>query len=459
MIRLRSDALAIAFLFIAIGVLACFAPAQSDTWWLFRAGQDIWQTRAIPLVDAYSHTAAGRYWWNHEWLAEALFYGLFRVGGLPLLAAIGAALVLSTVGLAWRMSRGTFEWRFVLFAGAALVSAASFALRPQLVSMFLAALVTWCLAENRRKWWIPVIMVFWINFHGAAITGLFLVAGAAAGDALVRRRIDWSYAGLLALCFLATGLSPIGFRTYSEIALSVERSRINALIEWLPPDLKLSNWPFWAMAAAVPITIALKWKALDARSGRLLGIALALLPLAVRSMRNMHLFVFAALPALTSAWGSHVVARNSARGERETVNGGIAMAAGVIGVAIVVAVWLNPPAPLGWRPISPAAIDAINACPAPMYNTYGDGGILIWFTPRQKVFIDNRQDPYSDELLRLNKALEMTGDYDAAFAQYGIRCAALSPGALVTSRLERDPAWRIAHRDRDWVVFRRAGER
>ena len=71
--KVRSETLAAGLLGIAAGVLACLAPAQSDTWWLLRAGQDIVRTRAIPLVDTYSHTAAGLYWPNHEWLTEVLF--------------------------------------------------------------------------------------------------------------------------------------------------------------------------------------------------------------------------------------------------------------------------------------------------------------------------------------------------------------------------------------------------
>ena len=79
--RLRSEQLAIGFLLTAMGVLAALAPVQSDTWWLLRAGEDIWQSGSVPLIDTYSHTAAGRYWWNHEWLTEIVFYGAHRTGG------------------------------------------------------------------------------------------------------------------------------------------------------------------------------------------------------------------------------------------------------------------------------------------------------------------------------------------------------------------------------------------
>jgi len=74
--KVHSSHLAVGLLFSVAGILACMAPVQSDTWWLLRAGQDIWSTGTVPLADAYSHTAVGRHWWNHEWLTEALFYVL-----------------------------------------------------------------------------------------------------------------------------------------------------------------------------------------------------------------------------------------------------------------------------------------------------------------------------------------------------------------------------------------------
>ena len=65
-LRLSSDQMAIGLLFIALATLAAFAPAQGDTWWLIREGQEIVQRGSVSLVDDYSHTAAGLFWPNHE---------------------------------------------------------------------------------------------------------------------------------------------------------------------------------------------------------------------------------------------------------------------------------------------------------------------------------------------------------------------------------------------------------
>src|ERR1700704_550752 len=93
---LTFDRLSTALLFVAIGFGACLAPAQNDTWWHLRTGQDIWSTRTIDLRDHFSHTVSGAYWPNHEWLSQVLFYGVYRLGGLPLLTALVAGLIFAT---------------------------------------------------------------------------------------------------------------------------------------------------------------------------------------------------------------------------------------------------------------------------------------------------------------------------------------------------------------------------
>src|SRR5258706_9723452 len=95
-----------ALLFLAIGLGACFAPAQNDTWWQLRTGQDIWNTRSIDLSDHFSHTASGAYWPNHEWLSQVLFYAIYRIGGPPPgTATITRLFVSSWLGISRRSPR------------------------------------------------------------------------------------------------------------------------------------------------------------------------------------------------------------------------------------------------------------------------------------------------------------------------------------------------------------------
>src|SRR6187551_3406942 len=102
--------LSVALLFIALACAACFMPAQNDTWWQLRAGEDIWRTHGVPLQDTFSHTAFGTYWPDHEWLSQALFFALYQIGGMKLLTAVLAAFLTATWILVWRLTPGT-HWR------------------------------------------------------------------------------------------------------------------------------------------------------------------------------------------------------------------------------------------------------------------------------------------------------------------------------------------------------------
>jgi hypothetical protein len=452
--RVTSDRLAIGLLFVVIALLACFSPAQSDTWWLLRAGEEIWQTGKIPLRDTYSHTAAGEYWPNHEWLTESVFYLLYRIGGMPLLTGACATVIVTTWATSWRLMRGGFELRFALFACSIATAATAWAVRPQAFSM--AAFVgTSILLATGRAVWLPLLFLIWANLHGAVAVGLVAIAGAGAAELVRDRRMPWKLVAVAGLCGLATLITPLGTALWSFIPASMERSRVNQLIEWQPPGADVMFWPFWALAAALPIATVWRWRTLDPFTARLAGVALATLPIAIQAMRNVPLFLLMALPALTRIIeGQDASAvRRVLRGERVVVNASVLAAAVVVAAGFVGLGWAAPAPRLGWQPISAAAVAGIRSCDNPVYNTYGDGGVLIWFVRERPVFIDNRQDPYPMDLLRANRHTEMTGDYRWLFDTYGVRCVAVPTTSLLTERLRKDTVWAERYTDPQWTVF------
>jgi hypothetical protein len=182
------------------------------------------------------------------------------------------------------------------------------------------------------------------------------------------------------------------------------------------------------------------------------GVAIACLPLAIRSTRNVGFFLIAAVPAMTCLLAPVMRPGRPPKGENPRLNVAMMAAAIAVGVVLIALVWRNPPARMGWQPIAPAAVQAVQSCSTPFYNTYADGGVLIWFARKPPVFIDNRQDPYASDLLRSNRAAELSGDYANLFQQYGVRCAALPPNSPIANRLKNDAQWTISYQDRQWLV-------
>jgi hypothetical protein len=56
--------------------------AEPDIWWHLRDAAYLFQHHSFPGVDAYSFTAAGSPWLNHEWLSEIPFFLVGPCAGL-----------------------------------------------------------------------------------------------------------------------------------------------------------------------------------------------------------------------------------------------------------------------------------------------------------------------------------------------------------------------------------------
>src|SRR6185503_11489318 len=100
-----------------------------------------------------------------------------------------------------------------------------------------------------------------------------------------------------------------------------------------------------------------------------------------------------------------------------------------------------------------AAVRALGDCHGRLYNTYRDGGVLIWFAQGHRVFVDNRQDPYPDDLLQQSHAIELGAPYDDVFTRYDVRCAAVTRDSPISARLAADPGWSVTHQDARWIIL------
>src|SRR5437762_1853949 len=68
-------------IFLVIFAVDLVRPTDIDVWWHLKTGELIARMGAVPTVDPFSYTAAGRPWVAHEWLWEFGVYELDRLGG------------------------------------------------------------------------------------------------------------------------------------------------------------------------------------------------------------------------------------------------------------------------------------------------------------------------------------------------------------------------------------------
>jgi hypothetical protein len=285
------------------------------------------------------------------------------------------------------------------------------------------------------------------------------IARARGGDARDRRRAA-VLCLLTPLCALATALTPLGFRLWGIIGTSIAMSRQDRILEW-QPTLPVGPFEigFWMLSFSFVGLLIWRRRCLRGASWGdtvLLTAALVILPLGFQAFRNTAAFLLVAMPAASRLLGP-AFRFGRKRAAPETVEHprlNIALLIGIslVEIVAVIVAWDVPVPSLDWRPLSEGAMAAVRACPAPIYNTYGSGGFLLWFVPQKLVFLDNRQDPYPVSLVQDFIAVESGRSYRPLFARYGIRCAFLPAKSTTGERLRGD-GWQMQFMDEQWAVL------
>lgn len=293
--------------------------ADNDLWMHLFGGRLILERGAIPPVDEFSYTAAGRPWVNHEWLSEAAFAAVFGVLGPTglWLAKVGVALV--TAWLVWlpvgRRSRSAWV-RGPVIVLAVAVLARGYAIRPQIVTYLGVAAV---IAGLDRLSFAPVspLLVFaltaagfclWSNLHGGIAAGLGILVLFAAGARLpgvlggARAAPADAFAPRLAvrMALLATALGAACLNPYGPRLFAFVWSEIRAphpLTEWQPVALgDPAHVPFLIMFAALVATLpfarTLRWRPWWA------ALVAGAAGLAFRHQRHIPIFALAAAAPL-----------------------------------------------------------------------------------------------------------------------------------------------------------------
>lgn len=448
-------------LFVAIAALACLMPAQSDTWWLLRTGEEIWRTKTIVLVDLFTHTVHGQYWPNHEWLSQVIFYAAYVTGGLPLLTGVCAAAVVSAWVVVFRLTPGPMVERLLLVGCAAAFSTASWSLRPQVFTLVLFALVLWMLVRHRALWLLPLVFLVWANLHGGVAAGGTLLAAATLASLISDHRIDRALLWPGVLSLFATAVTPLGPSLWIEVPRSLERLKAYKVLEWRAPSLlNPADFPLWLAFAGIASLVISRRQALRTREPLVLGISCALTALlALRSARNASLFLVCAVPLAgallygglppTLRVRTDISLRRWSLLQRVTVAIGAVVAAGIVTRA-----WTMPLPRLQWAPVTERMRDALASCRGPLYNRYDEGGYLIWFVRERKVFIDSRQDPFPERLVLEQLDIEESGRFEETFARYKIECA-LTPTSSPLARRLSESGWRAYDAGRGFAVFAR----
>jgi hypothetical protein len=455
----------------AIGVMGLArVPSAVDLAYHVKAGELMVAEHALPRTDVLAWTTAGRPWLDQNWGAQLVLYGIWRLGGFPLLTVVNALLAVAAWGLvAAACRRRTSNLRVV--AGAVLVgyaaAVATFSVRPQMFSQLLFAAPLYLLEVARTRprvaLAIPLLMPLWANLHGAFTVGIGLLVIEVAAAAWRRDR-PGAVRYLLVTAASVAGLlaNPWGVRVLGY-ALSLPANRVvtGMISEWGPTNVRQLPGVLVLAAVGVLVVALVRAPAPQRVPEQLLRMAL-LGGLAFWAVRGVAWFGLA-LPVALCALARPRPPRPATADRGLPALNGLMVAA--LAVALVVAA---PPVQrtlfdsrleLLAAPVATADWLAANPQPGRMFNYQPWGSYLeLRLGPRTQVGFDSRIElPPADRWDRYLAVVTGRWDAERLLDGWGVDHVVTSAGATpaLIELLEASGRWRLAFSIGDQRVYQR----
>jgi hypothetical protein len=478
---------------------------DAGTGWHIRDGQQVLASHSFPRQDSFSYTMPGHAWFAWEWLYDlgaGVLYSRMGLNGVVFLSALLIAGIFA--GL---FHGATARSRYPLIAALLVVlaifaSSIHFLARPHLFT-WAFTLVFWEILEDavpvssRRLYWLPAIMLLWVNIHGGFLVGLALIGlyflgavwEAVTGGAPAQRAAAKTMTGKLGitgvLAFVATFINPYGYKLWLHIYDYLgSRFYMNNIQEFLSPNFHGAAEKFFAALLLLSL-LGLALNRSRLRPSQLL-VMLFSVYFGLYAARNIPiasiLLVLTTTPLLAGSveQGSGTEqfaprARNLFLGWKSFAARTAATELGLRGhllplVAVVITfvVCLNG-GRLGKRPLMSAhfsgqrfpvaAADflAAQGIRSQVFNPDYWGGYLIYrLAPGYKVFMDDRHDFYGEPFVRdYIKVKNIQPGWQDVLEKQRANWVLVPPDWTLANALKELPQWRVIYDDHHAILFAR----
>ncbi len=455
---------------------------DGDTGRHIAIGRFMLSEATIPRLDVFSHTMSGQPLTPHEWVAQILFGFMDRLLGLGGVAWLAAVLLAATFLLTFQRAREGSRMPLISLGLTLLGLAAAsihFLLRPHLFTLLFCAV--WMLLmervrlEKRLPLWVPaVVMLIWVNTHGAFISGLVIwaaYAGEFFWEALKKKTMDLPPRLTRALLIggvslLVSLMNPAGVKLWTTTFNFLgSRYLVGHTQEYLPVNIHQPEAvPFLLMVALSIFLLAIKPVKTPLSHALLLA---GWTVMAFYSARNIPIYAVVAVPILAGTASAVIEPR--ARWQqieaRFLIIGRVSKSS--------LWVWLSTAALLLLLTFSPsvrdhprydaekfplAAVEWIEANPQTgnMFNYFPWGGYLLYrLYPQYQVFIDGQTDFYGEAMTREYEAvITVQQNWQKILEKYQVAWALL-PAAQPAAQAMTAAGWQEIYRDGTAVILRK----
>jgi hypothetical protein len=462
-------------MFLGLALLAALfsrTVADPDLWGHLKFGLDFLDTGRVIRPDPYSYVTGDQLWYNHEWLAEAIFALVYRLAGAPgliwfkLLTAVAIGLIIYAA-LRRAQLAPLRAWTIVALS-AALLSVGVGMVRPHLFTYLGFALLLDILvrAESGQTRWLialPPLFAIWTNAHGGFLAGIavLLLWTFTSIVLILRARVRSGHLPVRPLlivvattlaCLLATLINPYGtdlWRFLLETA-TVPRPEIT---EWQAiAFLSPMGLTYLALLTIGGATLVANRRP-RSLFRTLCFICLGLAPLV--AVRHAPLFAIAMplllAPELADAWSRLPEGTRTAAPRRSILILIPVMA--IAAVTLFGAAWTRGRClEIDPKDYPIEAVEVLKRAQATgnLAVHFNWGEYVIWqLGPGLKVSLDGRRETvYSPPVYAQGVAfMRGTGDWDALLNEFATDYVLVPQDGPAANLMRLSPGWRIAHED------------
>lgn len=464
------------------------------------------QTHAITRTDPFSSTMFGQPWYAWEWLYDLLIAGIHHWMGLNGVVFFTAVVIAATFALALRGAvkcGANLPLTIGLLAFSVGASAIHLFARPHVFSWLLVVvwfqlLDSWetaaVPARNRRLFWLPLLMLLWVNLHGGFVTGfallgIYLVSGLLECWVAAGRRSTGpglkNLGNVTLLALLATFANPYGYKLHIHIyQYLTNHFLMNHIEEFRSPDfhgLAEQCFAVLLMVAIVALAVAREKRLSHVLvivfasgsglySARNLPLSSLLLTLTVAPMLSQAVADAKNRPELAgwlrgclSRWDSFA----SRMGEVEVSLGGhlwplagaafglwICLHGGRLGAKQVMDAQFSAKR----FPVQAVDLLAQRGLQEPVFCPDYWGGYLIYrLYPQIKVVVDDRHDLYGEQFLKQYlKVIQVGPEWEQVLNEQKVNVLLAPAGSAMANVLKESPRWKVLFQDKVGALFQRS---
>ena len=482
---LRLDILWVLVILAGFLVIVSLLPLPpNDFWWHLRIGEYIYTNHNIPSMNMYAWTLpAEQPFYYGAWLAEYLFFLLYRYGGLELIIAVRTLFLGITIWLvASEAKRESKSWRIsaLVITLLCLMILNNLIVRTQMwawIPFIMTYLVLKRYTAGELKWqWLllcPVSMILWVNVHGSFILGLILPGAFFLGETINKllkqpNALNWRQIGWIgctgALSGIAILINPRFFEiiTYT-INLLTDPPSQKLIDEWQSPTPQgIANIVFFfGIIFFIIILTYSKYRLTPTEIILYVGF----LWLAWSGQRYVIWFGMVSIPSLAHLIKELPLKMPSLTPPKNWLN--LLLVILIFIPVIAVQPWFvkrlplpeaywefvlrdSPSGPLNSVETPVAAVEYLKSHPGGnLFNEMGYGSYLIWAIPEQKVFADPRVELYPYEqwqdYIRINNGT----NYNEILTKYGVDRILLDKKLQpeLAALLVNDQRWKLEYDD------------